>query len=192
MIIELAGYAASNVFGLYQYENPGVKATVFTGADNQGAKATIEFFDSGDVSVTVGLNTITYPHFGNAFGFYLITGGNNTFYSEDNLNPGGNPQALIFQGDNSTTVQLPGNPSTTLFSSDDWIIAWEDLVYDTSGQYKTSDNDFQDMVLMVQSIAPVPECTTIIIWTTFGVLGVAVGYWRRKRLRITQSPTESE
>ncbi|OYY84590.1 MAG: hypothetical protein B7Y46_12190 [Acidovorax sp. 28-64-14] len=65
-----------------------------------------------------------------SFGFYFATGAGKIAYSIDSMNQGGVTDFLAFQGGTSTN----------------WIFAFED----------GTDNDFQDMVVKVESIQ-VPE-----------------------------------
>ena len=115
--------------------------------------------------------------FGPIFGFYLERG-DTTFYSLDVLNPNGNPQAVIYQGDDSTQIQI-GDLAQGTFLGNEFIVAFEDLVY------AGSDKDFQDLVVIVESLlpetgdepgpVPVPEPSTILTW--IGIIG-ALGLMR--------------
>ncbi|MFP5270253.1 PEP-CTERM sorting domain-containing protein [Coleofasciculus sp.] len=151
LVAEIAGFAPGNQFGLYSAKNPNNQALIFDGASSPFEQAFISFFDNGDVKVN---NTLVATGFGNSFGFYLHTPENNTFYTEDSLN-NGNPQVLAYQGDNQTKLKINGLDSGT-FVDTEFIFAFEDKPF--SG----SDKDFNDMVVHISGIEPVPEPMTIL------------------------------
>jgi hypothetical protein len=176
-IIELAGYSNTSRFGIYSSANPTNKALIFSGADGAEDQALVSFMDNGNIKVN---GTTVASNFSNAFGFYLdVYGMDNTldytFYSEDEHNPNGAAQALIYQGDNATTLKLPGY-YPGLFDTSEYIIAFEDLIL--SG----SDKDYNDLVVLVESISPVPtpEPTTMLLLGT-GLLAMAGYGWRRQQ-----------
>jgi hypothetical protein len=144
LMLELAGNANSNAYGIYNAnEASPTLFQVFPGNASPGWFAVVSFQAGGNVVVnlfsnTAGLvSTTNYSGVNSAdFGFYL-QGPGGTFYSEDGRNPGGLAQALTFAG----TGQNFG----------DWWLAWEDL--ERAGG---SDNDFNDGVLLLESINPVP------------------------------------
>ena len=148
LMIELtsAANAASNAIGVYNTNVPvSPLFNIFPGTASAGWFATAHFA-SGNMTITLfDQNSIiqgqlTYVGVNaNAFGFYLVgTGG--TFYSQDFRNPGGKPRVLTYLGTGSTFG--------------DW---WE-CFEDSNGATATS--DFDDAVLLLQSIAPTPTNTS--------------------------------
>ncbi|WP_348707434.1 PEP-CTERM sorting domain-containing protein [Acidovorax soli] len=150
MIIEQTGGAASQKFGMWFGTDTSSIYTVdlfFGGA--VGAPNTLQqsavgigigdgqmiisagptFQSACGTQVNCGLfsNALINP---DSFGFYFATGAGKIAYSIDSLNQGGVTDFLAFQGGTSTN----------------WIFAFED----------GTDNDFQDMVVKVESIQ-VPE-----------------------------------
>jgi hypothetical protein len=170
-IVEIAGFAPLNRFGIYSSNDSTNRALIFGGSDSGGSQAMISFLASGQVFVN-GSEVAT--GFGGSFGFYIHTPQGRTFFTEDSLN-GGNPQALIYQGDNATEITLPGLAPLE-FTDEAFIVAFEDL------RFRSSDRDYNDLVVLVgpmKGATPVPEPHSAIV---FGVGAVIVGaVVRRKR-----------
>ena len=185
LIIEVAGYRDGNVFGIYEFGNPSNKVPLFPGAVSPVADAKLKFVADGSVFSIVVDDDDTDVDFGTTnFGFYLHTQADDIFYSEDELN-GGNPQALIYGG-NSQQLDLDLSPAAAAtkivtFDSDSIIIAWEDLPFptDPDPDYLSNDLDFNDMVVFISGVRPVPEAASVIVWLLLGLFGIA--FTRRRR-----------
>ena len=162
-IIELSGNAASNSFGIYSSGNAANKAQIFSGVAGSGSMALVSFAANGDILVNF---QVVASGFGSSFGFY-IDNGYTTYYSEDSLNNGA-AMALIYQGDGVTVKKAPGY-APGLWSPNEFIIAFEDGM----DQF----TDFNDLVVMVESIVPVPAPAAALL----GMVGLAaVGYIKRR------------
>lgn len=179
-MFEIAGFASTNKFGIYNYN--GDKALLFDGYNDSGDRTVVDFWADGSVSVgTRGLSpgytssTVDrdYSNFGNVFGFYLENGNGETFYSEASRN-GGYQQSVIYQGNNQTQLQVPGK-APGIFTQDEYIIAFEDLWRGGS-----TDHDFNDLVVMVESVEPtsVPEPATL---AGLGLVAGALGLKGRRK-----------
>jgi len=145
LVIEIAGYAADNAFGLYEGGTPSNKLQVFAGADSGM---------SGKVTVVVPLSWA-------AFGFYMenaVTGF--TWYSDAALNAGGLDHFVAFQGAEGATL------SGATFDSNDYVIAIEDL--------SLGDQDYNDMVVLVQNVNPVPDGGMTVALVGIALLGMLV------------------
>jgi hypothetical protein len=140
LMIELTGNANQNAIGIYNTSGPPVPPLfqVFPPAATAGWFATAHF-QGGNMVVTIfNQNSIIqgqifYPGVdANGFGFY-IQGPGGLWYSEDARN-GGAPQILTYAG----TGQNFG----------EWWECFED------SPFAGGDKDFQDAVLLLQSVVP--------------------------------------
>jgi hypothetical protein len=181
IIIEIAGNARTNNFGIYDAAN-GHTVQLFGGPADQADQALVSVGQSGQVTVIYlqrDLNgNLTASNFWtsgagyftqNLFGYYLGTNGG-TLYSEAARNANGADQMVAFQGDGST-IKLPGN-APGAWGSSSYILAWEDT------PYYASDKDFNDFVVYVESVTGVPEPGTLALFAA-AFLGLAVVARRR-------------
>jgi hypothetical protein len=153
ILLEIAGFANANTFGIYDPSNPTNQLQVFAGAEGPGSDATLSFtFGSGGVTVAVAsggaVNTTTTPFLSSSFGFYLTTPQGNTFFSQSNLNPAGLDRMYAYRGNEAQFIAGPAPVVGTIFGGNDAILAYEDLL--------VGDNDFQDFVVLVRGVAPIP------------------------------------
>ncbi|WP_071516948.1 DUF4114 domain-containing protein [Geitlerinema sp. PCC 9228] len=179
LMAEVADYASTNQFGIYSAKT-GEKAVLFDGNATSSSQSFFSFLENGDLKIwdAVSSNSeveiTTKKGFGNQFGFFLnVAAENATYYSDDSLNPNGSPQAVIYQGNNQTQMQLP-NYEAGLFNDNQFIVAFEDLLVENS------DRDYNDMVAMVgavEPIEPVPEPTSM------AGLALVAGTWFLTRRR---------
>lgn len=106
----------------------------------------------------------------NAFGYYL-TAGSTTFFSQASVN-GGSDQMVAFQGDGDR-IRI-GPLAAGPWGSNEFILAWEDI------SYQSSDKDFNDFVALVESVSGVLEPGTLAL-LGFGLM--AIGAAVRRRIR---------
>jgi hypothetical protein len=153
MMLEISAYENANTFGIYSYADPTKMLQIFTGANNadggQPFDSASVSFGGGSVQIETDSST-KIDNFGTAFGFYITTPENKTFYSEDDKN-GGSAQML--------TYAFPGVPN-------EFIVACEDLVLGNS------DWDYNDLVVKVSEVQPVPEPATMLLLAS-GLVGLA-------------------
>lgn len=152
LLLEIAGFANINSFGIFDASDPSNQLMVFSGPASRGARAQISFAADGTVSITSG-NTTRTAHFDSiAFGFYLLTGEGHTMHSDSALNPGGVDRMYGYRGNGTRFISGPvltdGDPRNDIFGANDAILAYEDLL--------NGDNDFQDFVVLVRGVQPIP------------------------------------
>jgi len=168
MLIEIAGNSAVNTFGIYDQD--GNIQQLMGGSATTYSKVAITWNEY------TGLMSYQYlDEYGNwgiqgsgitmnqTFGFYIgVPSDPYYFYSDSDMNNGDEDQMVTYAG-----------TGTNGLSVNHYVIAFEDTAY------SNSDKDFNDMVLLVESINPIPEPTTMLLFGA-GLLSLA-GIARRKQ-----------
>lgn len=169
-VAEIAGNAGVNTFGIYDVNNVNNYVELFSGSDTAGALLTFGLDVDGSVYVNLADTSVDFSS--TNFGFYIGTPGG-SFYSEVDKN-GGEDQMVAYQGSGVDTIDLPGFGGPTLWTQGGWLLAFEDM------PYGNSDKDFNDLVVFIESAAPVSEPGTL------GLLGLGLmglGFARRKQAK---------
>jgi len=152
ILLEIAGFADLNSFGLYDPLNPSNRLNIFSGVAGPGSTASLSFqMVAGGTQITMSIvgspgSSSSAVFMSEAFGFLLSTPEGNTFFSQSGLNVDGADHSYAYRGDGSWF--LHGGAQGTQFGVNDAILAYEDLVH--------GDNDFQDFVVLVRGVEPVP------------------------------------
>lgn len=167
IVLELAGFADQNAFGIYNLYDPGQTVQLFGGAAGSGNSVLLSFDDTGMAYRNFAATGVNFSD--GMFGYYLQTP-EHTFYSQAALNQNGSDQMVAFQGDGDR-IKLPGKPAGN-WGSSSYILAWEDLVYNAS------DKDFDDFAVYVESVTAVPEPGTLAL---FGLGLMGIGLTRRRK-----------
>ncbi|MGB4913102.1 MAG: DUF4114 domain-containing protein [Candidatus Dechloromonas phosphoritropha] len=153
MIIEVAGYAPDNSFGIYDPYNTATMLQLFGGSATGGSQRNLSVTDAFLFTQygSSGASSSSAQFTSSTFGYY-IAGPGGLFFSQASLN-GGDDHLVAFQGDGDT-IKLPTRPAG-IWGASSYILGWEDVAFNNG-----SDKDYQDMVVYVESVTPtnaVPE-----------------------------------
>jgi hypothetical protein len=175
VIIELAGYANQNSFGMYDLADHSNRLTIFNGGDSAGSSRLITTGPPGGpytFTVSGDSSSSTRTFSSSQFCFFLQSpdGGGTTFFSQAGANSGGKDQMLAYAGNGSAFIGA--SSALGYFNLGDYIVAWEDLL--------NGDNDYQDFVAVVRNVASVPLPAAA--WLLFSGVA-ALGTFGRSRRR---------
>ena len=165
VIIEIAGNASSNTFGIYDPIN-NKYVELFDGSATTGSRINVGILATGEVELNLSGTGIFFA--GNKFNFYLGTDSGD-FFSDSSLNTGGADHMVAYQGVGDQ-IQIPPSAAGP-WGANEYILGWEDV----SG----GDDDYNDFVVLVESVSPVSEPATLALFG-MGLLGLTFARRNRK------------
>lgn len=140
ILIESAGYANENLFGIYSAYDPQEKLQLFSGIDGPSDMVIVQFDSAGGTAEN--LQTGQTAAIEDFFGFFLTTpqNGGTTFYTDATINPDSSEHGLIFNTSGFSGF-IDGDP--------DAVVAFEDLL-------GLGDQDYNDMVVGITNVSVMP------------------------------------
>lgn len=148
-------------FGIYDMDNPAEQLSLFGHPSNSsGASVMIQFNETLnsvrviDLSTWLPVDSSTY--YFKEFGFYVNAPqvSSTTYFSQDALNQDSLAHFLTYEGKGD---QVTFGTSGTYSDINHWYIAAE----------ASTDSDFDDIVVQMESITPIPEPATLGLITLF-------------------------
>lgn len=173
VMLTLTGNAAGLTFGIFDPTNIANTLTLFSGA-TAGYTTTLKtnglggfaatYYSADPLAASTGHASAAFGG-GNLFGYFLKVG-NTFYYSDSALNSDGTPRVVTYAGDGSNKIEATNG----VFTPGEYLQAWED----------GGDFDYNDFVVVVESVHPVPEPAVL---GMFGIGALLIGFAASRRRR---------
>lgn len=174
IMLQIAGYANNYTFGIYDASHTTTTLDLFTPGSTDGTQTFLSYNALTHVFTTFGAVNGSQAFSGNLFGYFLTTPQGNTFYSNATLNADGIAHQVAYEGDGTSQINAAGGAIQGTWLTSEFIMAWEDQLL---GQ---SDLDYNDFIVMVESVHPVPEPAVLGMFG-LGLLLIGAGVAFRRR-----------
>lgn len=183
LLFEFASFEVNTSFGIYDPSNPARRVELFDGSACGTADTSCAplgnlaiLYGSGATTFTNLLTSQSETFASSVFGYYIDVGATgNTFYSQSSLNTdvadaahGGTTDHMVaYAGDGSLMLDIDGaGPGgAAILAPGEYILAWEDQLF------PSSDYDYSDMVVLVESVTPIAE-PGVLALLSIGLIGI--------------------
>lgn len=177
IVAQSTGESGSD-FGIYDPRRPKYRISIFDGSASEGSESNIQLRKNGKTYNVFANDSFKGRFKSSTFGFYLRTASGQTFFSEARRNRDRADHMYAFAGNGDRFGNGPLDGA--VFAKSMYLLAFEDSRLCRTGKKARIGcgvGSFQDFVVTVNSIAPIPLPAGAPL---LGVALVALTIWRRR------------